>query len=459
MLANDPITTANFRLAVFFALAVTLATSVVFVFMYWQISSFDIDRVELILAHELDFALTQPMSDLKEMLDTREAADLRHVDYAGLFNREGEFLYGNIPDLPRGLVIDGKAHSASAIAVPVGGGRSEPGLLIGGRRPDGEIVVIGRTAYEAYAFRHFVVQALLVGLIPTIVLALTIGLLFSWRATRHLRLINNAITRIVKGELHERLPIDSSNDDIGYVASAVNFMLDEFIRLMEQMKRVGDNIAHDLRAPLTAARARLERALEFEPDGDLKATAHRTLADIDRVITTTTALLRIAEIESGRRRGNFKEIDLTDACRTVIDVFEPLAQEKEISISLEAPGSVNILGDSDLWIEAIANLVDNAIKFSAKEGRIQISADASDGNAVIRVADQGPGLTSEDRETVLTRSSTLHKMDCRNGTGFGLKIVTTIAELHGFSVLAKSNHPGTIFELRKLRSASVESKE
>jgi signal transduction histidine kinase len=269
--------------------------------------------------------------------------------------------------------------------------------------------------------------------------------IFSLRGARRLKMINETIIRIMQGDLQERLPAHGKMDDLNFVASAVNLMLDEIGRLLNQLKSVGDNIAHDLRAPLAVMHAKLERGLVGQSDQDLRIAAKRALADLDQALATVSALLRISEIEFGRRRSAFTRVDLTEVCRNVFELYEPLAEAKEIKFTLEAREPVFILGDFDLLVEAIANLVDNAIKFTPRGGLVSITVKANLAGFLIRVSDNGPGIAPFEREQIFKRFYRSQKCHHIPGTGLGLSMAATIADVHGFDLRVEDNQPGAAF--------------
>lgn len=285
-------------------------------------------------------------------------------------------------------------------------------------------------------------------------MSLISGIIFSLRSTRRLVAINQTIVRIMQGDLHERLPTQGRKDDINFVASSVNLMLDEIVRLLDQIKSVGDNIAHDLRTPLAIARMKLEYALEKEDD-KIRSVARQTLFDLDRALTTVTALLRISEVELGRRRSHFQTVDLAEVCTNVFDLYEPLAEAKSIVMTLETSGPMLVSGDFDLLIEAVANLVDNAIKFTPRGAEIRMTAQMVGDLPVVKIADRGPGIAPEDRDHIFKRFYRSEKNCNPSGNGLGLSMAATIAELHGLSLCVGDNKPGAVFELSRRRTQSL----
>jgi len=449
MWAIELFKTATFRLAVLFALAVSASTSVVFVFIYWQVATFDVERLDAILVGEVARAVTQPEDRLKRELALRFTSDLRRLDYAALFNNTGKPQYGNVAAIPKDLPIDGAAHVVEALPLRGADAATEPAVFVAGRRQDGGIVLLGRSLYEIYALRQVVFEALMIGIVPAILLALATGTIFSLRMTRRLKTIHATTLRIMHGDLQERLPAHGKMDDLNYVASAVNLMLDEIVRLLQQIKCVGDNIAHDLRSPLAVMRTKLERGLAAGSGKGLRDAAEGALGDLDQALATVTALLRIAEIESGRRRSGFTRVDLAQVCTNVFELYEPLAEAKPVAFTLDAPAPLLVPGDFELLVEAIANLVDNAIKFTPEGGAVAIVAKTIGDRPAVRVTDNGPGIPAGERNHIFKRFYRSGNTRHIPGSGLGLSMVATIADLHGFDLRIEDNRPGAVFEISR----------
>src|SRR5579872_4224067 len=401
MRMNEIVKSAAFRLAVVFALVVTISTSIVFAIIYWQVSAADIRHTRTVLTDEVAHAADESLEQVQRELDLRLTRDLRRIEYVGLYDKDGKLLYGNVGEA-FSIPVDGRAHYTESLRLKNNAQGTEPIVVVAKRRTDGGVVLLGRSLYEVYALRRSVLEALAIGVGPTIVLALIIGALFSLQASRRLKSIQYAIDRVVQGDLHERLPIHRRPDDIDEVVRSVNRMLDEISRLINQLKSVGDNIAHDLRAPLALMRVRLERGLNGS-DAELRKVAGQALADLDRAITTVTALLRISEIEAGLRRSAFAPVDLAEVCREVFELYEPLAETKRIAFSLDAEGEVPMTGDAELLREALANLVDNAIKFTPDDGAVTMTARSLPDGPYVRVSDNGPGIALAERDRIFRR--------------------------------------------------------
>ena len=244
------------------------------------------------------------------------------------------------------------------------------------------------------------------------------------------------------------MPVTNEDRDIDKVARAVNLMLDEIARLLQQLKSAGDNIAHDLRTPLAVARARIERALNNDAGIEqLRDALETALGQIEKVSTAVSAILRISAVENGAAKAHFKPFDLGAVCAQVFDLYEPLAELKGVDMVIDAVRPLPVRGDQDLMREAVSNLVDNAIKFTPAGGRVRIEARMAGGRAFLRVSDTGPGVPRQERERIFDRFYRGERSGKAPGHGLGLSIAELIANLHGFTLTVEDNNPGARFEL------------
>jgi signal transduction histidine kinase len=452
---NEIFRSSAFRRAIFFALAVAIANAAVFAFVYLDISNWDVQRLKDVLASEVARAADMPAEGLRRDLDLRLTQDLRHVDYAALFDAQGKLVYGNMTELPNTVPVDGKAHYVEVPGLAAPDGRNEPGIFVAGPIRGGGILLLGRSLYSVNTLRRTVLTSLGLAIVPTIILVFVIGVVFSLRAMRRLKSIHQTIDHILDGNFQSRLPLEGRADEIDDVNAAVNRMLDEILRLLKQIKAVGDNVAHDLRTPLAIVSARLTRVLAEGDAEELQKAVRQSLADLDKAMTTVAALLRISEIENWSRRSAFKDVDVAEICAEVSEFYGPLAEARSIMLTSEVEKPVFLHGDADLLREALINLVDNAIKFTPKGGLVQIAAKMTEQGAIIRVADNGPGIAAEEREKVLKRFYRSPAVRNIPGNGLGLSMVATIAELHGLGLRIGDNRPGALIELRPRSDAKT----
>jgi len=302
------------------------------------------------------------------------------------------------------------------------------------------VLVIGRNVDEAGEISHAVGQALALGLLPAFLLCLLAGAWLSMRAQKRVEEVNQRVRRIIAGNLRERLPHRNIDEPFSKLAGIVNGMLDEMETMIHALAGVGNDIAHDLRTPLTRARLTLERgrtnATTLE---QLQTVTDKAIANIDQSLAIITALLRLAEIENSRRSAAFGNVALHEMLREVCDVYEPIAENKNVNLRVEVKHRLSVLGDRDLLFEAVANLVDNAIKFTPEGGKVDLALVRDVNETIVRVSDTGPGISEQEREVVLRRFYRSDRIRNTPGVGLGLNLVAAIVKLHGFRLAI---HPG-----------------
>ena len=337
---------------------------------------------------------------------------------------------------------------ASISSGSIGGGRERQTVrAIARRMRNGDVLLLGRNVDEAREISHVVGQALALGLLPGFLLCLLAGAWLSVRAQKRVEEVNQRVQRIIAGDLSERLPHRAVDEPFSRLAVIVNGMLDEMETMIHALAGVGNDIAHDLRTPLTRARLALERGRNNAKSlEELQAVADKAIAGIDQSLTIITALLRLAEIENSRRSAAFGDVALQDMLREVCDIYEPIAENKNIGLHVDAPQPLTVRGDRDLLIEAVANLVDNAIKFTPDGGRVDIRLNRGEGETVVCVTDSGPGISEQEREAVLRRFYRSDKIRNTPGVGLGLSLVAAIVRLHDFRLTIQSG-PGCRVEI------------
>jgi len=306
--------------------------------------------------------------------------------------------------------------------------------------PNGDLhLLIGRNIGSQQSFQRVIGTAMVWGLVISIGLAIFGGIVMSRSIARRLERINATAREVMAGDLDRRVPARGANDEFDHLADNLNAMLDQIQYLMESIRQVSDNIAHDLRTPLTRLRWRLERlAAGDDPDDDLLDQAIR---DADGLLNTFHALLRIAEVESGSRK-RFTDLDLAALVEDVGELYEPVAASHEQTLTVAADGPVHAYGDRDLLFQALTNLVDNAVKYTPAGGTVTVAAHRGPEGPELTVADSGPGVPASQREDVLQRFVRLETNRASPGSGLGLSLVAAVARLHDGQVHLEDNQPG-----------------
>nr|MDJ0983691.1 HAMP domain-containing sensor histidine kinase [Kiloniellales bacterium] len=220
-------------------------------------------------------------------------------------------------------------------------------------------------------------------------------------------------------------------------------MLDRIEDLITGIKQVSNNIAHDLRSPLARLRSRLEVTLMEPPDADsYRVALEKTISEADHLLQTFNALLSIAQAEAGAPRRNFADVDLSAGARDAAELYEPLAEEKDLHLAVEVAEGIRLQGDQHLLFQALVNLLDNAIKFSPAGGSIELSLRREGARAALTVADRGPGIPESLRERALERFFRLEESRSTPGSGLGLSLVAAVARLHDGRIVLEDNQPG-----------------
>jgi len=355
--------------------------------------------------------------------------------------------------MPNGVAYDGKARTL--LITGLDGDLDDDHEIVRGvavQTSDHMSLFVGEDTDEWEHFRTLVIRALVLGLVPTIALSCLGGALFGRAVLGRLAAMDSAIDRIIHGDLSERLPRHDTGkgDEFDQLASRVNLMLDDLQRLFLEAQAVGDSIAHDLRTPLTRVRIRLENArLKAQNLEELHAVVTEAVHWLDQTLKIITAVLRIGEIEHGRRRAAFRSFDAADLVREVYDLMTPLAEEKELNFRIRVEKEdVAMTGDRELILEALVNLVDNAIKFTPLGGACLIGLSDAEAGISLRVQDNGPGIPEAERSAVLRRfyKAGVHRHS--EGNGLGLALVAVVARLHDLDLIITDNQPGCLMELR-----------
>ena len=308
--------------------------------------------------------------------------------------------------------------------------------------PGGFHLLIGRDVPVRAQLRTLLTDALLWAVIVVLMMATIGALVVRSLFRRTLANVSATATAIAGGDFAQRVRLSGRGDEFDQVAEVINDMLDRIGRLMDGVRQVSNAIAHDLRTPITRARTRLEdAALHAETPDDLRAAIERATLDLDGIVAVFQALLRIAEIEAGSRRSSFARLDLAPLLAEVGDLYDALAEDRGIVLTIETPAAVPAYGDKAMIQQAVANLVDNAMKFSPQGGMVRLSAVVSS-MVFVTVSDQGPGIAADEREKATDRFYRGESARNTPGSGLGLSLVLAVAHLHGGALQLADNAPG-----------------
>jgi signal transduction histidine kinase len=428
--------TTAFRLTAIYGLVFALGALALLGMVYLQSAIYLTQRVDGILDTEARALAQSPPQALGRRIGYALALSGDQTNVFALFSANGSRIAGNLQALPGPLRVNGRP-----VEIPPTKDFHAHARLIARRLPSGAVLVVGRDVNQLREMRSIIASALIWSGLLIILMGLACGTALSIGPLRRLRILQAAGREIAGGDLRRRMPISSHRDDLDTFASTVNYMMDEVERLMHEVKGSTETIAHDLRTPLTRARAQLHRIQQtesFDP-GEIAGVT----AEIDVVLERFRALLRISELEARKRHAGFTPTPLDEIIEQVVDLYQPLAEASEVRLSAMAGRRAVVEADPKLLFEAVSNLVDNAIKF-AGGGVVQVSLGEDPAQPCIIVQDNGPGIPVGERVAVLQRFYRGEGDRLVPGSGLGLSIVAAIVRLHGFELTLQDAQPGLL---------------
>ncbi len=377
------------------------------------------------------YAAMPPARRTREIEETL-ARDIHRHRFLALFDRDGRLVDGNVARMPAGAP-NSRSAKRSLTPTRLPGKTSDIARMAVCPMPDGHRLLTGIDLDDAEHANEVVERSLLLSIIPALLLAITFGMIAGRRAARQVDAVRRLTGRIMAGNLRERLPVSARPDSFGLLCAHINAMLDRIEQLVAELHGVGDDIAHQMRTPLTRLRARVERAMgEAAGPSAFRTASDEALGEIDKLLGVVAALLRIRELEDNARRSHFADVDLRRIVEDACDLHGPSAEDAAVRLSCHCDLDLSIRGDADLLMEAVSNLIDNAVKFGPPNGAVDVALGLENDFPVITVSDEGSGVGTAELALVTQRF--YRGRHDRDGAGLGLALVKAIADLHGFAL-------------------------
>jgi signal transduction histidine kinase len=451
VLLAKTLTSSTFKIALIAIGTFGVIVSAIFSYVYLSTASYVRGRSDrMIMAEQAVLQDTYRRSGRDGLiaLVRQRVADTSFVGQVYLLTDPSlAVLAGNLPSWPAAPSASGwtefRAPEASA-------GDANPPLLRAMLEtlPGGERLLVGRDIGDLDSFTARMKTAVISGAALIFVLAGVVSILVTRRTVGRIESINATSRAIMQSGLDQRIPLRGSHDEWDRVAENLNLMLDRIETLMGEVKQVSDNVAHDLRTPLTRMRGRLEMAYHgARVAGDDQALIGDTLADLDAVLRIFSSLTRIAQIETQARKSGFRGVNLVEIAGEVVELYDAAAEQDGTGLTVVGEREVLVTGDRDLIFDAIANLVDNAIKHGRAGGRVVVANEIIGGRPMVSIADDGPGIPAGQYEHVFKRFYRLEHSRYTPGNGLGLSLVAAVARLHGAEIEMLDNSPGLKFRL------------
>ncbi|MCP8938309.1 HAMP domain-containing histidine kinase [Alsobacter sp. SYSU M60028] len=444
--------TEAFRLGVLFALIFLVAGTLLFALVFWRVSGFTLDQARAVVDSDVEVLLAEGDKSgaawLAQAVDERASKAESNSSFYLLQAPNGARRAGNLQPLP---AVDGAGQMRvrsydEARRAP---GPETQAWVRSVTRPDGTLLAVGRDLGDLDELNRRLWRAFVAAALGAAVLAIAGGALVGMGFVARLETIARTSETIMAGDLGQRIPVRGANDEIDRLSATLNRMLDRIQTLMETTRQVSNDIAHDLRTPLARLRQKLEGVTLRPADADaLRATVADAISDVDDILDTFSALLRIAEIEVAGQRAGLRPVDLSRLFLDLAETYEAVAEDAGDRLTAEVAPGVTVEGDESLLTQLLANLVENAIRHCPPGARIAMTLRREPGAAVGEVRDDGPGIPQAERANVFKRFYRLERSRTTAGSGLGLSLVAAIAQIHGASVTVGDAAPGTLVTLR-----------
>ena len=450
--------TTAVRLALRYALAYAGVMGLLLAALFWTSSRYvdseleaGLEQESLSLISKFDSGGSQ---QLAEAVSQREEHGLEEGRYYLLVGRDGARIAGNLLAWPpdSDIPYDGKVHSVWVEDDIIPGTRYDDDAywpVIARELPDGSRLLLARSVRQAEHLQELTLYLMASILAAAVLLALAMGVTLGRTILGRMDTISRTAGEIMAGDLSRRVPISSSNDEIDALAGRLNSMLDRIQQLIKGIREVTDNVAHDLRSPLSRLRNRLEiTLLEGRSEDEYRQAIGKTIEDVESLIKTFNTMLGIAQLDSGNNRTQWGHVDLNTLASDLEELYKPVAGQKGQEFRLVTGEPAEITGSRDLLAQAIGNLLDNAIKYTPEGGAILLQVKRLEDAIEVMARDSGPGIPAAEREHVLERFVRLESSRHTPGNGLGLSLVKAVARLHGAGLRLGDAGPGLTVTLR-----------
>lgn len=438
---------AIFRLLLIYGFVFAGSMSGVVYMNYWNSASYTAMQADYNIAWQFAYFSALPVDKVPMQIAAHIRSEVRRpVNFYGLFSDNHRHIAGDILAFPAKVQPDGEGVWSKPLLAEQATALPDYMRTKAMKLENGDILVVSRDVDEMSRLRAYMLGGLAWSAAIVVLGGLAIGILVSTSQLRRVSDVRRVVQQITRGDFEARLP-EAGRDEIAWLSTMVNHMLDEVSRLMHEVKGASDGIAHDLRTPVIHIRSLLARI-----QGDELSASHAQLLEQAReetedVLQRFAAIMRISEIESMKRKKGFSDVEIEALCRKAADLYQPVAAANGLNFSVDLRSRSTIRADYPLMFEVLVNLLDNAIKFTPEGGTVLLSVvDGNDGPTIV-VSDSGPGIPDTERTAVFQRFYRSDLTSVVPGSGLGLSVVQAVVRLHDFGLTLSDAHPGLCVRL------------
>jgi signal transduction histidine kinase len=446
--------TASFRLTALYSVVFMLSFGLLLILTYLTLTAALRDQIKVKVTEDQQTLITESKEDglnsVAKDIQERTGLSASLGAFYYLEDATGQRLAGNLNKIPR---VEGWQEKPfqNTVADYAGIDADEDHQLWGQGKvmSDGSFLFVGQDAIRVLSAQEAIIDTFLWSAGIALLLAAVVGTMISQGFLRRIDAINRTSQSIMSGTLKARIPVSGTSDEIDQLSFNLNKLFDRNQDLLESLKQVTTNIAHDLRSPLSRLRQGLETARTGHSNAKRYGDAiDNAIQESDQLLSTFAALLRIAQIESGSRKAAFRQFDLSAVVNRLVGAYQAVAEDQGKSLTSTVEKNVAFHGDSELIIQALANLLENALQHTPVGSQIDIGLAQTASGAELAVSDTGPGIPVEDRKRVFERFFRLERSRTTPGNGLGLTLVAAVAELHQVAMELQDNEPGLKVQLR-----------
>ncbi len=436
--------TVSFKLAAFYAAAFGASVLILGAVVYFTASSAFDAQIRARIVDEAsalhDIYKSGGVAAVRQAVETRQSHRLYLGLEYGLFDATGKLAYDTVPPArprpgwsevsgpPDGDEESSDPERMTVYAMPLAGART---------------LVIGYDLQGREEFDEAILRTFGLGLLLSLTLAAVGGAIVSAVFLRRVDAITRSAEAIIEGDIGHRIPSSGNGDDLDNLSTTLNRMLDRIAALMESMRQVTNDIAHDLRTPIGRLRQSLDEARRAAAtESDLRAAMENAIAQSDSILETFAALLRIAQIEAGSRKAGFTDVNLSEIGESIVQTFSPAAEDAGKTLRARIASGVHVTGDTELLTQMVVNLVENALTHTPPSTEVSVDIARTEAGATVSVSDTGTGVPPAERSRIFRRFYRLDPSRGTGGSGLGLSLVTAIADLHGARIDVGDNAPG-----------------